>query len=315
MPTLYDEARDLVVASLLPTAINSVFANRVGDLQVLPIAGLEGIPSRANILLAFPGACGKERPQGWPFDLRWVHLLSAGLDSYPDWVFEPMTVTHSPGISGDSLAEYALAAIFAAAKRLPELWIRSSDQWNRMSVDMIAGSTLGIVGFGDIGSALARRALALGMTVQALRRSQQSLPEGVRRAPSLEDLLATSDHVVLAAPGTPETEHLINHKSLASAKPGLHLINIARGSLVDNLALLDALNSGRVGRATLDVTDPEPPPPGHPFYAHPKIHLSAHTASNDRLIGERLAAAFADNVARFRAGKNLLNVVDRARGY
>jgi phosphoglycerate dehydrogenase-like enzyme len=119
----------------------------------------------------------------------------------------------------------------------------------------------------------------------------------------------------LAAPATAQTEGMVNRALLAHAKPGLHLINIARGSLVDDAALLEALDAGRLSLASLDVTHPEPLPAGHPFYGHPRIRLSPHTSVHTAQTRINLAAKFAENLQRFRAGAPLENVVDFARGY
>jgi phosphoglycerate dehydrogenase-like enzyme len=131
--------------------------------------------------------------------------------------------------------------------------------------------------------------------------------------PSLEALLSTSDHVVLAAPATPDTRHLIDGQALAHAKPGLHLVNVARGSLVDQDALLSALDQGRLGRASLDVTEPEPLPTGHPLYTHPKAFLSPHTSAISPLQQQELAARFAENLARYERGEALIDEIGPER--
>ena len=139
--------------------------------------------------------------------------------------------------------------------------------------------TLGLVGLGGIGVAIAERALPFGMQVRALRRRPEPSPlEGVEVVGSLEEVLPEADHLVLAAPATPRTRHLINSDTLALVKPGVHLVNIARGALVDQDALRDALDDGRVAMASLDTVDPEPLPEGHWLYSHPKVRLSAHVS-------------------------------------
>ncbi|WP_335339804.1 MULTISPECIES: NAD(P)-dependent oxidoreductase [unclassified Sphingobium] len=193
--------------------------------------------------------------------------------------------------------------MLTVTKNLPALWIDSAERWQRQWVPMVAGSALGIVGFGDIGRELTSRALAFGMTVSVLRKSTDPLPDGVHRAADLEELLATCDHVVLAAPATEQTRHMINAETLAKAKPGLHLINVARGSLIDNKALLRALDAGKVGHATLDVTDPEPLPKEHRFYTHPRVRLSPHTAAASIDMMNKLAKQFVENVKRFSCGE------------
>ncbi len=124
-----------------------------------------------------------------------------------------------------------------------------------------------------------------------------------------------ADHLVLAAPATDATRHIVNRELLAEAKPGLHVINIARGSLIDNDALLDALANGRLGGASLDVTEPEPLPAGHPFYRHPRIRLSPHTSAIGPHNTAELARKFVRNFSAFTQGTALEDLVDLRRGY
>jgi phosphoglycerate dehydrogenase-like enzyme len=172
------------------------------------------------------------------------------------------------------------------------------------------------VGLGGIGVAVAQRALPFGMRVLALRRTGRKSPiEGVELAKSLGDLLESSDHLVLALPATPKTRHLIGAAALARIKPGAHLINIARGSLVDQEALREALASERVALASLDVTDPEPLPAGHWLYEHPKVRLSPHVSWSMPGAVSRLLDTFVDNLHRYREGAPLDGRVDLDEGY
>src|SRR5204863_6263346 len=136
------------------------------------------------------------------------------------------------------------AMLFAASRNLPRAWIGEAAQWRPTTSRLIAGQTLGIVGFGEVGIALATRAYGLGMNIQAIRRSKAPLPPGFRRAQSLEALFASSDHIVLALPASSETRGMVDRKLLRQAKQGAHLINISRGSIVDQDALIDALDAG-----------------------------------------------------------------------
>jgi phosphoglycerate dehydrogenase-like enzyme len=313
----------LVVASQLPDLFNSVFAQHARDADIIAVPpGLTApLPDRAKILVAAPfrkagGALPKDPPKGWPYDLEWVQLVSVGIDFYPDWLFDGPVVTSARGSSAVALAEFALAAILADAKRLPDIWIDKADRWAAQPLKLVQGTTLGLVGFGAIGEALAPRAQALGLNVIATRRSDQPIPTaGVERVADLKTLFARSDHVVLAAPATTETYRLIDRDVLAHAKPGLHLINIARGALIDDDALLEALEDGRVARASLDVTHPEPLPEGHPYYSHPSVRLSPHTSVHTPDTRINLATRFAENLARFRSGAPLADIVDLSRGY
>jgi phosphoglycerate dehydrogenase-like enzyme len=180
----------------------------------------------------------------------------------------------------------------------------------------VAGATLGIFGFGAVGRAIAAKALAIGMRVVAVRGSDAPLGmEGVEQETSLAALVAISDHLVLAAPNTGATRRLLDAAVLARAKPGLHLINIARGAIVDTEALPPALESGLLSRVTLDTTDPEPLPPGHPLYTHPRAFLSAHISMLTPAVMETLTDKLAANLARFCAGETPTDLVDPRRGY
>lgn len=271
-----------------------------------------------HIFLAAPmgvrDPAASPRPSGWGAGPAWVQLASVGFDGYPDWLLRATRVSAASGTSSEVIAEFALACILAANKRLPERWIAEPADWKLSAAPPLRGSVLGLVGLGGIGQALAAKALALGMQVLALRRRPGlAAPEGVRLVASLEELLANSDHLVLAAPATAETRHLIDGRALAHAKPGLHLINVARGSLIDQDALLSALDQGQLGRASLDVTEPEPLPAGHPLYRHPRVFLSPHTSAISPLQQQELVERFVDNLARFERGEPLIDELDDAR--
>ena len=207
--------------------------------------------------------------------------------------------------------------MLAFEKQLPECWITGPpDQWNAATLGGLEGRTLGVIGLGAIGTEVARRALAFDMDVVALRRSDRPPPlPAVERAADLGSLLAGSDHIVLAAPATPRTARLLDASALARVRTGAHLVNVARGTLVDNDALLAALDDGRIGRATLDVVDPEPLPAGHPLYVHPRVRLTPHISWSSPRSLMRTMERFVDNVERYRSGRPLLGVVDLAEGY
>lgn len=307
----------LRIATQLPPRFTDALAQRMPDVEWVDIPRGADFRLDPDIEILLPGpfaAAGGTPPAipppGWPFGLRWVQLISAGLDFYPPWLFAVEQVTSARGASAPALAEYALAAVFAAAKQLPESWIHSAEEWVHRPVGDVAGSTLTIFGFGAIAEALAPRAQAMGMKVIATRRSDAPFPiSGVERAADLPELIARADHLVLAAPSTPETTGIINGDTLSHARPGLHLINLARGNLIDDAALLAALDNGQVARATLDVTHPEPLPAGHPFYTHPRVLLSPHTNTLTPNTIAATADQVADNLMRFLRGEPLQNRV------
>jgi phosphoglycerate dehydrogenase-like enzyme len=249
--------------------------------------------------------------------IRWVHVLGAGIDGFPIETVGGRTLTCSRGAGAPAIAEFVLAAMLAFEKHLPEMWITAPpDEWSVAQLGGLEGRTLGIVGLGSIGTQVARRALVFDMEVVGLRRRPDPSPmDGVAICPDLASLLGRSDHVVLAAPATALTERLIDQAALADIRPGAHLVNVSRGSLVDQDALLRALDDGRVARASLDVVDPEPLPAGHPLYLHPNVHLSPHVSWSSPATVRRTFDLFADNLDRYRTGRELTGHVDVAAGY
>ncbi|ANI59902.1 D-isomer specific 2-hydroxyacid dehydrogenase family protein [Pseudomonas sp. GR 6-02] len=316
----------LVIASQLDEDFNEVIRQRLeqthpgAKVLSVPVGVPSDLPADVSILLARPinvrGYLAPDTPPpGWPYGLRWIQVVSSGIDFYPQWLFNGPPVSTSRGSAAENIAEFALAAIFAAAKRLPEIWVHDS-QWNFSALTPLKGSTLGILGFGAIGRSLAGKAHALGIQVLALRQSQTPLEvEGVQAVRDIHELFARSDHLVLAAPLTEATRHIVDRAVLASAKPGLHLINIARGGLLDHGALLEALDSGTIGLASLDVTEPEPLPDGHPLYIHPRVRLSPHTSAISTNSRHDIADSFLANLERYLNGLALENQANVQRGY
>jgi phosphoglycerate dehydrogenase-like enzyme len=252
-----------------------------------------------------------------PDEVQWIHLLSAGIGNFPLDLLHGRPLTTSKGASAPAIAEFTLAAMLAFEKQLPATWIHEPPAPRPMpSLGGLRGRTLGLVGVGAIGSEVAIRASAFGMTVVAFRRSGQpaDLP-GVEVVRSLVDVLRRSDHLVVAAPATAETYHLLDAAAFAETKPGLHLVNVARGTLVDHDALLAALDDGRVAMASLDVTDPEPLPAGHVLYTHPKVRISPHISWSAPSTLPAMIGIFTDNARRWQAGEPLANLVDVAAGY
>lgn len=310
----------VIIASQLDEDFNAVIRERLAaihpEAQVIGVpAGVPSdLPTQANILLLRPinvrgYTAPHTPPPGWPYGAQWVHLVSSGIDFYPRWLFNGPPVTTSRGSAADNLAEFALAAIFAASKHLPDIWVKDA-QWNFTPLRPLKGTTLGILGFGAIGESLAQKAQALGINVVALRQSQAPFSTGVEAARDIHDLFARADHLVVAAPLTEATRHLINRDVLDSAKPGLHLINIARGGLLDQEALLEALDNGQIGLASLDVTDPEPLPDGHPLYTHPRVRLSPHTSAISTNSRNEIADTFLANLERYIGGRTLANLAN-----
>jgi phosphoglycerate dehydrogenase-like enzyme len=250
-------------------------------------------------------------------DVGWVHSLSTGVDKFPiDALPDDVTLTCSRGASAVPIAEFVLAAMLAFEKQLPTVWVREPpERWAMADLGGLEGRTLGLIGAGGIGTEVARRALAFGMQVCFVRRTDTAPPLAAMERCSLAQMLPAADHLVVAAPSTPATRQLLGAEALAGVKPGVHVVNVSRGSLIDQVALLDALDDGRVARATLDVADPEPLPSGHPLYAHPRVRLSPHVSWSAPGALSRLVDRFVANLRSYVAGQPLAGVVDRVAGY
>jgi phosphoglycerate dehydrogenase-like enzyme len=207
--------------------------------------------------------------------------------------------------------------MLAFEKQIPDVWIHEvPEHWNLAALGGLYGRSLGLIGLGGIGEAVARLGLAFGMDVSAFRRRPvASTVEGVRMAASLEELVEGADHLVVAAPYTPRTHRLLDASAFAHVRPGVHLVNIARGGLVDQDALRAALDDDRVAMATLDTVDPEPLPAGHWMYTHPKVRLSPHVSWSSPEGGRRIFELFLENLGRYLAGQPLEGVVDPKERY
>jgi phosphoglycerate dehydrogenase-like enzyme len=247
----------------------------------------------------------------------WVQMGGTGVDRVPHEMLVGRIVTCARGASAVPISEFVLGAMLAFEKRFPDVWLHEPPEiWNFDKLGGLSGRTLGIVGLGGIGVAIAQRALPFDLRVLALRRTDAPSPvDGVELHSSLDDLLEASDHLVLAVPLTPRTEHLLDADAFAKVKPGVHLVNIARGKLVDQEALRIALDDERVAMATLDTVDPEPLPAGHWLYQHPKVRLSAHISWASHLGMDSTVELFTANLARRIAGEPLEDVVNPDEGY
>jgi phosphoglycerate dehydrogenase-like enzyme len=260
--------------------------------------------------------------------LRWIHCTAASVTGvlFPALVESDVLVTNARGLHGDAMAEHALSMMLAFTRKLHHArdsqrahdWAQVA-QWSESPpIGSLAGATLGLVGLGAIGSALATRARALGMHVIAVRKHPTADPAPADEqwpAVRLPDLLAVSDWVVLVAPHTVETNGMIGARELARMKPGARLVNLGRGALVDEPALVEALRSGRLAGAALDVFAEEPLPAASPLWDMREVIVTPHTSGLAPRYWERAMQQFDDNLRRWLAGEPLRNMVDKRAGY
>ncbi len=259
--------------------------------------------------------------------LRWIHSPAVGVGGmlFPEMLESGVVITNSRGVAAETIAEHVLACVLAIFRKLP-LAIRrqAAAEWAQEAiaaappVRMLAGACVLLVGLGAIGSAVARKMLALGAVVSAVRRNVAApAPRGVDVRPhdALRDALPSADVVVIAAPHTTATRGLIGRDELAAMRRDAVLVNVSRGALVDEVALADALARGIIGGAALDVFHDEPLPPASPLWTVPNLLITPHTSWIRTDHWDVMTNLFAENLQRFDAGQPLLNVVDKGAGY
>jgi phosphoglycerate dehydrogenase-like enzyme len=253
--------------------------------------------------------------------LRWVHVAAAGVDTvlFDELVASDVLLTNARGVFDRPMAEFALASILARVKRLHEIRARQrASVWRHQETEQLAGRTALVVGTGPIGRATARLLGAVGMRVRGVGRTERADDPDfgtVLPVDRLVEHVAWADHVVVVAPLTAQTRGMIDAAVLAAMKPTAHLVNLGRGRLVEEDALVEALHAGRLAAASLDVFATEPLPPGHPLWTAPGVVVSPHLAGDAASQWDALALQFVDNALRFLDGEPLHNVVDKRLGY
>ena len=255
--------------------------------------------------------------------LRWIHARSAGLDRVlvPEVVAHPAVLTNGRGAFSPALAEFALAALLFFAKDLRRLVAQqAAGAWQPFDMDRLEGRTVGIVGYGDIGRAVASRLRPLGVEILALRRrpglsAEDPLVKETFPPEGVVELVARADDVVVAAPLTPGTLGLVGREAIAAMKRTAVLVNVGRGPVVDEPALVEALEQGLIRGAALDVFETEPLPAGHALWRLPNVLLSPHCADHVPGWVDEAMRVFLRQLERFRRGEPLRDVVDKAAGY
>ncbi len=292
-------------------------ADRVEVIPV-PMKGPPPADATGDVILTIPG-WGENTGELLGRGARWLHFVATGVDGVRfDALPEGLLITNSRGASAIPISEWVLATMLAFEKHLPETWIEAppADWRADPRLGTLFAKRLAIVGFGSIGAAVAERARPFAMTIRGLRRTNAPLGvEGVEQVDRLSDALVDADHVVIAAPLTPATRHMIDADAFALMKPGVHLVNIARGGLIDQDALRVALDDGTVAMASLDAVDPEPLPDGHWMFTHPKVRLSAHDSWSWPGAYNVMLERFITNLHAYVDGHPLPDLVDPAVGY
>lgn len=292
-----------------------------GRVEVVPIPmdGELDPDARGQVLLTTPTSVPTLR-EALGRGVEWVHLIGTGIDMFPLEVLgDGIVLTNSRGLSAVPISEWVMACILSFAKHMPESFVTEPPaRWNipPRPLGSLHGARLALLGLGGIGTAVARRALPFGMDVVALRHTDAPSPvEGVTMVGSIDELVSEADHIVLVAPLTEATRGLFDDDVFAAMKPGAHLVNVARGPIIDDGALRRALDAGIVAGADIDATDPEPLPAGHWMYGHPGVRVSPHLSWNWSGAFGAMYEVFLRNLAHWLADEPLESVVDPAQGY
>lgn len=309
-------ARHLAVLEKLPPETNITVSDK-------PEA-LEKAVSNADVILLGMNRAGV-LPLVWKFagKVRWLHSLSAGVEStlFPALVESAVPMTNAAGVFRRSLAEFVMLSILFFAKDVRRmLRSQAANKWDQFDKEELSGRTLGIIGPGGLGRAAAERAKAFGMRVAVLRRRPEKsegdkLIDRVFGPSGKLQLLEESDYVLAATPLTPETRGMIGETELRAMKSTGVIINIGRGPIIVESALIQALRERRIRGAALDVFDREPLPEDHPFWSMDNVLLSPHSADHTSTWLEDAMQFFVENFERFRSGAPLHNIVDKRAGY
>ena len=260
--------------------------------------------------LVWVGSNPDDFPAELPDRVRWVQLPSAGVESWLDRIDGERQWTSAAPAFGRGVAEHALALMLAGTRRLHEF--ARSRTWSRPEIHRLEGTTVAIIGTGSIGRALIELLEPFRCEIVAVTRRGR---DGTLPVARLDEALPSAQFVVIAAPATPATRHLIGADQLAAMREDAWLVNVARGALVDTDALVAALAAGGIAGAALDVTDPEPLPDGHPLWSEPRALITPHVANPDVTLMRDLALLAGEQVRRLVAGEPLLSPIDPDAGY
>ncbi len=315
--------RVLFEPELLPVPLYvSDHDGRPPELTTAQLEHWRALLAEADILFDFDWLAPAELPVRAP-RLRWVQATSAGIGKLlrrTGLIDSDILFTTAAGVHGGSLAEFVIMGLLYFARDLPRLQrMQAARQWHRHGYRGLAGRRALVVGLGEVGRVIARRLAALDLEVSGLRRHPGGpAPEGVARLvpqAELKEALGMADALILACPLTEQTHHLIGRAELAALRPGAILINVARGPVIDEPALIEALQANHLAGAALDVFEQEPLPVESPLWGLPNVLVSPHSASTVEAENQRIVDLFLANLERYLDGRPLINRFERDRGY
>ena len=257
--------------------------------------------------------------------LRWVQSISSGVDSfmYPEFMNSSVLLTSEKGLVGEHLADHAFGLLLALTRQLASARDMGSASWQkrpelRAEEVELSGLNLGIIGFGGTGRSVAKRAAAFGLNIRAIDKDpvgHAGFVTEVEPSGALNDLLSWSDVLCICCPLTKETENLINRKTLSQLKKGAYIINVTRGEIIEENALIDSLKAGHLGGAGLDVTPREPLPEDSELWSLPNVVMTPHTAGASQYRASRNLDRFISNIEKFKIGQPLDGLINKIEGY
>lgn len=292
------------------------------------LASVDRIAPEAEVIL-YSGLTGSSVPlqEVWRYakQVKWIHSLAAGVDKvlFPELIESPVVLTNARGVFKRSLAEFAVLGMLYFGKRVRRLVeSQRAHKWDDFLVDWLPGKIMAVIGYGEIGRECAMLAKAVGVRIFAMRRKVQlsasdPVLERVFAPEQLREMLSEADFVLAAAPLTPETRHMVSEAEFDAMKPSAIVMNVGRGPVIDERALIRALEQKRIAGAALDVFEVEPLPKDHAFWDMENVLLSPHCTDRTRDPDwlDLSMQCFIDNFERYTRGEPLENVVDKRAGY
>ena len=309
---LITRREDLAVEAILDDAPPEV------DIHFLP-AGAKLGDHLEDVEIIYGGIGEADFPKAKL--LRWVQQPSAGVEGtmYPAFKASDVTLTNCQKLYGLQISEHAFALLLALTRSIPtQLEFMKEKHWERAPCIELAGMTMGILGLGGIGRAIAARAKAFEFNVIAIDSEPIDKPDSVDRLGKLDwlsEFMTQSNVVMVCCPSTPQTHKLLSHEQFNLLPDGSYLVNVSRGKVIDEDALIAALRSGKLAGAGLDVTYTEPCPPDSPLWTEPNVILTSHSAGASQNMRSRAMRLFVDNLHRYVKGEPLVNLVDKQKGY
>jgi D-2-hydroxyacid dehydrogenase (NADP+) len=311
-----------------PPEMSERIRQRWPEMGVVHLPNYDRLPQELPDASIFVGYSLRADQFAWAQKLRWIHSTAAGVSQlmYPALRQSGITITNASGVHSIPMVEHVMGVLVAMARRFPNLWRQQQEhRWSQQEIweqtprpRELHGRVLLLVGFGTVGQEVAKLAKAFGMTIRAVTRSGRGdayLAEKIYPATELNQALQEADYIVLAAPETGETHHLIGAAQFQAMKRDAYFVNVARGSLVDEAAMIDALREQRIAGAALDVASQEPLPPESPLWDLENVLVTPHLSASTENLWARQIDLVMDNLTRWFAGRELRNRVDPNRGY